>query len=182
MRAPPASNRPMIGARAFHRHVLDLGDLLGMGLRQRAAEYGEILGEGEHGAAVDGAPAGDDAIAGDFRLVHAEIGRAMLDKHVELFERAFVHQQFEALAGSELAAPMLRFDPPDAAADPGAGASRFEIFPKSSSSRPLRPRRAGKWRRNPTVAPPEHGSNSRAERLFAVLSLFRVKSFSARFD
>ena len=29
------------------RHVLDLGDLLGMRLRQRAAEDGEILGEDE---------------------------------------------------------------------------------------------------------------------------------------
>ena len=58
----------------LHRHVLDLDDLLRVRLRQRAAEHGEILGEDEHGAAVHRAPAGDDAVAGDLGLLHAEIG------------------------------------------------------------------------------------------------------------
>ena len=48
-----------------HRHVLDLDDLLRVRFRQRAAEHGEILGEGKDGATVDGAEAGDDAVAGD---------------------------------------------------------------------------------------------------------------------
>ena len=100
----------MIGARVLQRHVLDLHDLLGMRLRQRAAEHGEILGEDKDGAAIDGAPAGDDAVAGDFRLVHAEIGRAMLDEHVEFLERAFVEQQLDALARGQLAALVLRVD------------------------------------------------------------------------
>jgi hypothetical protein len=65
MRAPPASNRPMIGARFLSRHILDLGDLLRVRLAQRAAEHGEILGENIDRAAVDGAPAGDHAVAGN---------------------------------------------------------------------------------------------------------------------
>ena len=38
-----------------------------MRLRERAAEHGEVLGEQVDGAAVDGAPAGDHAVAGDLR-------------------------------------------------------------------------------------------------------------------
>ena len=61
----------------LQRHVLELGDLLRMRLRQRAAEHGEILGEDEDRAAVDRAPAGDDAVAGDLlALVHAEVDRS----------------------------------------------------------------------------------------------------------
>src|SRR5206468_9428661 len=60
-----------------HRHVLDLDDLLRVRLRERAAEHGEVLGKREHGAAIDGAPAGDDAVAGDLRLLHAELARAV---------------------------------------------------------------------------------------------------------
>ena len=45
-----------------------------------------------------------------FGLVHAEIGGAVLDEHVELFERALVEQQLDALAGGELAARVLGLD------------------------------------------------------------------------
>ena len=93
-----------------HRHVLDLDDLLRVGFRQRAAEHGKILGEDEDRAAVDGAPAGDDAVAGDLRLLHAEFGGAVLDEHVELLERALVHQQLDALARGQFAALVLRLD------------------------------------------------------------------------
>ena len=41
--------------------------------------------------------AGDDTIAGDFGLFHTEIDRAMLDKHVELFKRAVIHQKLDPL-------------------------------------------------------------------------------------
>ena len=67
MRAPPASNRPMIGARAFIAMSCTLMIFCAWVSRQRAAEHGEVLGEHEDGAAVDGAPAGDDAVAGDLR-------------------------------------------------------------------------------------------------------------------
>ena len=47
----------------LERHVHDLDDLLAEHLAQRAAEDGEVLGEDEHLSTVDGAVAGDDAVA-----------------------------------------------------------------------------------------------------------------------
>ena len=111
-----------------HRHVLDLDDLLRVGFRQRAAKHGKILGEGKHGAAVDGAEAGDDAVAGNLGLLHAEVVGPVLDEHVEFLERVAVHQQFHALARGELAALVLRLDALVAAAAAGAGAARFKLF------------------------------------------------------
>ena len=111
----------------LHRHVLHLDDLLRVGLGQRAAEHGEVLGEQEHGAAVHGAPAGDHAVAGDFRLLHAEVAGAVLDEHVELLERALVEQQLDALARGQLAALVLRLDARLAAAEAGLLAPLFEL-------------------------------------------------------
>ena len=111
----------------LHRHVLDFHDLLRVGLRQRAAEHGEILGEGEHGAAIHGAPAGDHAVAGDARALHAELVGAVLDEHVELLERVAVHEQFDALPRGELAALVLRLDAGLAAAAPRTGAPFVEL-------------------------------------------------------
>ena len=81
-----------------------------MRFRQRAAEHGEILGEHVGDAAVDGAPAGDHAIAGHLALLHAEIDAAVLDIHVELLEGAFVEQELEPLSRGQLAAGMLGLD------------------------------------------------------------------------
>src|SRR5262249_55059866 len=91
------------------RHILDLDDLLRVRLRKRTAEHGEILCENVGHPAVDGAPAGHDPIARELGLFHAEIAAAMLDKHVELFERAVIEEELDALARRELAAGMLRF-------------------------------------------------------------------------
>ena len=100
-----------------------------MRLRERAAEHREVLGEREHRAAVHRAPAGHDAVArGLRRLVHAEIGRAVLDEHVELLERVLVHQQFDALARGQLAALVLRIDARLPAAEPRIGAPHFQLF------------------------------------------------------
>ena len=114
------------GRAHLERHVLDLDDLLGVRLGQRAAEHGEVLGEDEDRAAVDGAPAGDDAVAGDLDLLHAEIARAVLDEHVELLEGALVEQKLDALAGRQLAAAVLRLDALFAAAEAGLGADMFK--------------------------------------------------------
>jgi hypothetical protein len=116
------------GRACLHRHVLDLDDLLRVRLGQRAAEHGEILGEGEHGAAVDGAPAGDDAVAGNPAVLHAEVGRAVLDEHVELLERALVHQQLEPFACGQLAALVLSVDSRLAAAGACALAAFLELL------------------------------------------------------
>src|SRR6185312_13354126 len=102
-------------AARLHRHVLHLDDLLRVRLRQRAAEHGEVLGEQIDGAAVDRAPAGDDAVAGDFLL-----------QHVELLERALVEQELDALAGGQLAALVLGLDAPFATAQPGLRPPRLK--------------------------------------------------------
>src|SRR5205807_650938 len=78
-------------------------------------------------ATIDRAPAGDDAVARDLGLLHAELARAMLDEHVELFERALVHEKLDALARGELAALVLRLDARLAAAFAGTRAARFKL-------------------------------------------------------
>ncbi len=65
---------------------------------------------------------------GIFDLLHAEIGRAVLDEHVELLERAVIEQQLDALARRELAARVLRRDALLAAAEPRLRAPVFEPF------------------------------------------------------
>ncbi len=109
------------------RHFLHLHHLLGMRFRQRAAENGEILGEDKDRAAVDRAPAGHDAVAGDFLSGHAEIGGAVLDEHVELLERTFVEEDLDALAGGELAFLVLCVDAGLAAAGARDGAAALEF-------------------------------------------------------
>ena len=56
------------------------------------------------------APAGDDAVAGDFSLRPCRIRCAVLDEHVELLERALVEEHLEPLARRQLAAAMLLGD------------------------------------------------------------------------
>ena len=63
MRAPPESLMPIIGHAGLQRDVHDLDDLLAEDLAERAAEDGEVLGEDADLPTVDGAVAGDDAVA-----------------------------------------------------------------------------------------------------------------------
>ena len=70
----------------LHREIHDLDDLRRVGLGQRAAEDREVLREGEHLPAVDEAVPGDDAVAGDQLVGHAEIAAAVRDELVELLE------------------------------------------------------------------------------------------------
>ena len=92
-----------MGAPTLMAQVHDLADLCGVGFGERAAEDGEVLREDEDEAAVDAAVAGDEAVAGDALLVHAEVGGAVGDELVDLLEGAFVEQQVDALARGELA-------------------------------------------------------------------------------
>ncbi len=130
----------------LQRHVLDLHDLLRVRLRQGAAEHREVLREQEDGAAVDRAPAGDDAVAGDLLLLHAEIGGAVLHEHVEFLERPVVEEEFDALARRELAALVLRLDALLTAAEPGLRPALRELVEdilhgcsRPSPARDLRP-------------------------------------------
>jgi hypothetical protein len=98
------------GGAHLHRLVHDLADLLGMRLRQCAAEDGEVLAEHEHQAAVDHAVARHHAVARDLVAFHAKVGAAVLDEHVPFLERAVVQQQLDALARRQLAFLVLGVD------------------------------------------------------------------------
>ena len=126
MRAPPESLSPDHRRADAHGVVHDLADLLRMRLAERAAEDGEVLTEHENQPAVDGAATGDDAIARNALLRHAEVGAPVFDEHVVFLERAVVEKQLQALAGRELALRVLTFDARLAAAQPGAAAAIFQ--------------------------------------------------------
>ena len=64
----------------------------------------------------------------DLVLLHAEIGRAVLDEHVELLEGILVEEDLDALAGGQLAALVLRLDALLAAAEPRDVAAAGEFF------------------------------------------------------
>ena len=82
----------------LHREVHHLADLARVGLGEGAAEDREILGEDEHGAAVDAAGAGDDPVARDPLLRHPEVVALVDHEPVDLDERAGIEQQLEPLA------------------------------------------------------------------------------------
>src|SRR5260370_25257994 len=89
--------------------IHDLADLLGEDLAQRAAEDARVVREEEHLAAVDGAVAGDDAVAGDLLLPHPERLGTVDGKGVELAKRPEVDEQLDPLAGGQLPFGMLLF-------------------------------------------------------------------------
>ena len=116
------------GGAGFEREVHDLDDLLGVGFRERAAEDGEVLREDVGRAAVDEAVAGDEAVAVDDLLVHAEIAAAVADEFVDFFEGAFVEQEVDAFAGGELAFFVLALAAFCAASCFGGGVAAAEFF------------------------------------------------------
>ena len=74
-----------------------------MDTAQAAAKDGEVLAEDVDQTAVDRPPTGNDAVAHELLLVHAEVGLAMHDQGIHLVEGAFVQQDIDALAGGQLA-------------------------------------------------------------------------------
>src|SRR6185312_5694482 len=111
-----------------------------------AAEHREILAEDEDQPAVDRAVAGDDAVARDLLLGHAEIARAVLDEHVPFLEGIRIEQDLEPLARGKLSLSVLRRDAPRAAAGTRRRALLVEL-PKNilhpPRSAPRRVRRSG---------------------------------------
>ena len=95
------------GRAELHRQIHDLHDLRGVGFRQRAAEHGEVLREGEDLPAVDEAVAGDDAVAGNDLLIHAEVAAAVGDELVDFFEGAGIEQEIDPLARRQLSRIVL---------------------------------------------------------------------------
>ena len=110
----------------LHRPVHHLADFLRMRLRERAAEHGEVLAEDKDQPPVDGAVAGDHAVARNALRLHAEIGATVLHEHVVFLEGAFVEQHFKAFTRRQLAAPVLRLDALLPAAEAGPGALGFQ--------------------------------------------------------
>ena len=110
MRAPPEIVQPNDRRTDPHGKIHDLADLLGMGLRERSTENGEVLAEHENESAVDHAMAGHDAVAQVTLAVETKIGGSMSHERVELHERLWVEQQLEALTRGELAAFVLLID------------------------------------------------------------------------
>ena len=82
-------------------------DLGGEDLTQRTAEDPEVMGEHEHHAVVDAAPAGDHTVGGRALLGQSEGHGAMAGEEVELDEGPLVEQQLEPLTGRQLAAIVL---------------------------------------------------------------------------
>jgi len=78
-------------------------------LSQGAAEHGEVLGEHEHLATVDGAPAGDDPVGVGTLLDAAPVG-PVPDQHVQLVEGTLVQEVVDALAGEHLPLVVLPLD------------------------------------------------------------------------
>ena len=101
----------------LERQVHELVDLVGEHLAERAAEHREVLREHEDLAAVDRAPAADDAV-GVGPVVEARLGRAA-GQQVELVERPRIEQQVDALAGQQLAPVVLALPRPVGAGSDG---------------------------------------------------------------
>ena len=80
-----------------------LHDLSRVGFRERAAEDGEVLREDEYQPAFDAAIAGDEAVAKDDLVFHAEVGAAVRNQLIGLFKGAFIEQEIDALTGRHLA-------------------------------------------------------------------------------
>ena len=91
------------GAAGLEGEVHDLDDFFAVDFAEGAAEDGGVLGEHADVAAVDGAVAGDDAIADGAVVGEAEVHRAVPGEGVEFDEAALVEQRGDAFAGGELA-------------------------------------------------------------------------------
>ncbi len=128
MRAPPASNRPMIGARAFSAMSWILMIFWACVSESEPPNTVKSLAKANTVRPLTVPQPVTTPSPGNLRALHAELGGAVLDEHVEFLERALVHQEFETLAGGQFAALVLRLDPGLAAAFARALAALFELF------------------------------------------------------
>ena len=119
------------------RHILNLADLLRVGLGQRSAKDREILTEDIDQTAVDRAPTGDNAVTCGFLLLHPEVGAAVGDEHVEFFKRPIIKQQVDPLAGGQLATGVLRINALLPSAQSGVVAAGFKLFQNIFHHAPL---------------------------------------------
>ena len=114
------------GRPVMHGKIHDLADLLGVGFGKRAAKDGKVLREDIDQPPVDLAPAGDDAVAGNDRLVHLELGGPVGDEHIVFFETLGIEQHVDAFARRQLALAVLGIDAALPAAEPRLLPTRFK--------------------------------------------------------
>ena len=96
---PPESLRPITGAPFCTGQVHEVADLAGVGLGERAAEDGEVLGEHVDEPSIDVPEAGHHAVAGDLLLLHAEVGAAVGDEDAQFLKGAGVEQETRSAPG-----------------------------------------------------------------------------------
>jgi hypothetical protein len=101
---------PDDGAAGLDGEVHHLGDLLAVHLTERAAEDREVLAEHAHLPTVDGAVAGDHAVAVGAPLLEPEGDGAVSRQLVELDERALVEEHLDPLARRAAALGVLLLD------------------------------------------------------------------------
>ena len=99
-----------------------------MRARQRPTKHGKIFRININRPAVNRAPAGDNAVTGNFAPFHAKFVAVMFDKHVDLFKTAFIQQYFDPLPRGQLALGVLRVDAALTAAQPSGVALGFQLF------------------------------------------------------
>ena len=107
IRAPPPSIQADQRAARLQRELHDLDDLLAVHLAEAAAEHRDVLAEHADRTVVDGAEAGDDAVAVRPSLLHPERVRAVPGELVDLGEGVLVEQQLDPLACGLLAPGVL---------------------------------------------------------------------------
>ena len=112
----------------FHGLVHDFTDFQGQRLRKGASEYSEVLCEDIYQTTVNGAVSGNNTIAEEGGLVHAEIRAAVCHEHVKFFETAFVQEHGNPFAGSVLALLVLRVDSFLTAAQAGLLTKLYQRF------------------------------------------------------
>jgi len=112
----------------LQRHLAQAADLELAGHPHRARHHGEVVGGDRTGAAVDVAPAGDDAVGGRLDAVHRALGKVWTGVNADLDEGPRVAEQVEPLARGQLAALVLLGDLLLAAAELGLFAARVEVL------------------------------------------------------
>ncbi|CKS90716.1 Uncharacterised protein [Mycobacterium tuberculosis] len=92
------------------RQFLDLDDFLAVHLAKAAAKHRGVLAEDAHVAPVDGAVAGDHAVAERAFFTEIEVGAAVFGQRVQLDERILIQQRVDTLASRQLALGVYFFD------------------------------------------------------------------------
>ena len=125
----PRVVEPYDGGAGLHRHIHDLAYLIRKSHPQGAPEDREILRKEEDLPAFDLAVAGDDAVAVNLFLRHAEVGAGMGHEAVQLHEGPLVEKKFDPFAGGKLPFLVLLIDPLLSASEQRLRPSLLEFRP-----------------------------------------------------